>query len=82
VLIPDQPEPVLAGSAMLAAVGAGNFADLPAAMAAMSGGGTWLRPNPAFAGFHEAKYRVFRRMQDDFAAYRRIMETGEEISDA
>ena len=82
VLIPDQPEPVLAGSAMLAAVGAGAFADLPEAMAAMSGGGALLDPDPQAARYHERKYRVFRHMQDDFARYRRIMETGEENSDA
>ncbi len=57
-------EPVLLGSAMLGAVASGGFADLPAAMSAMSGLGASTTPTPPdIADFHRAKRRVYRSMQ-------------------
>ncbi|MFC6589113.1 FGGY-family carbohydrate kinase [Sulfitobacter pacificus] len=44
ILVPDQPEPVLLGAAMLGAAAAGDFNNLPAAMAAMSGKGSTVVP--------------------------------------
>ena len=74
ILVPDQPEPVLLGSAMLGAMAAGTFASLPEAMAAMSGGGTTIEPRRGeIAAFHDRKFQVFERMQADHAAYRSIM---------
>ncbi|MBW6506554.1 MAG: FGGY-family carbohydrate kinase [Rhodobacteraceae bacterium] len=74
VLVPDQSEPVLLGAAMLGAVAGGGFADLPAAMAAMSGPVAAIAPRGgAIAAYHDAKYAVFRRMQDDFQAYAALM---------
>ena len=34
---------------------------------------TVVPPNPAHAGYHDAKYRVYRRMIDDSLAYRELM---------
>jgi len=74
IIVPDQKEPVLVGSAMLGAVAAGHYADLPQAMASMSGEGTVIEPRGAdFADYHDRKYKVFRRMQQDFAAYAELM---------
>ena len=74
VLVPAQAEPVLLGAAMLGAVAGGAFADLPAAMAAMSGPVAAITPRGgAIAAYHDAKYAVFRRMQDDFQAYAALM---------
>lgn len=74
IVVPDQKEPVLVGSAMLGAVAAGHFADLPAAMRAMSGTGSSIAPRRGeVATYHDRKYRVFRRMQQDFAAYAGLM---------
>ena len=74
IVVPNQPEPVLLGSAMLGALAAGSFADLPAAMSAMSGEGTVIAPaGGEIADYHNRKYQVFRRMQADHAAYRDIM---------
>ncbi len=74
VLVPDQPEPVLLGSAMLGAVAAGTHPDLPSAMAAMTGGGTRIAPRGgAIAAYHDRKFQVFERMQADHAAYREMM---------
>ena len=75
VLVPDGEEPVLLGSAMLGAVAAGHFADQGAAMAAMSGTCQTVQPRGGdIAAFHDRKYRVMRRMQDDYAAYAALME--------
>ncbi|MEA9607122.1 FGGY-family carbohydrate kinase [Xanthomonas campestris pv. plantaginis] len=57
-------EPVLLGSAMLAAVASGRYADLPAAMSAMSGLGASTAPTPPdIARFHAAKRRGYHAMQ-------------------
>ena len=64
VELPATTEPVLLGSAMLGAVAAGVYPDLPAAMAAMSGRGACSRPTPPdIAAFHAAKRRIYARMQ-------------------
>lgn len=74
VVVPDQTEPVLLGSAMIGATAAGAHADLGAAMAAMSGSATTIEPRGgAISRYHDAKYAVFRRMQDDFGAYAELM---------
>lgn len=58
------PEPVLLGSAMLGAVAAGGFPDLPAAMAAMSGLGASTQPTPIeITRFHAAKREAYTAMQ-------------------
>lgn len=75
IVVPDQDEPVLLGCAMLGAVAAGAQADLPAAMAAMSGAGAVIAPRGAvIAAYHDRKYSVMLRMQDDYAAYVAIMK--------
>lgn len=75
VLVPKNNEPVLVGSAMLGAVAAGRFGDLREAAAAMSGGCETVQPRGGeIAAFHDRKYRVMRRMQDDFAVYTSIMK--------
>ncbi|WP_313604475.1 FGGY-family carbohydrate kinase [Rhizobium sp.] len=74
IVVPDQREPVLVGSAMLGAVASGHYADLPAAMRAMSGPGSRISPRGAeIATYHDRKYHVFRRMQEDFVAYAELM---------
>lgn len=79
VLVPDQAEPVLLGSALMAAVAAGTWPDLPAAMAMMSGPARSIPPRGgAIAAYHAAKYAVFRRMQDDFADYAALMAAKED----
>jgi ribulose kinase len=69
---------VLLGSAMIAAAAAGAYSDVVAAMTAMSGSATTIAPRGGkIAAYHDAKYKVFRRMQDDHAAYRDIMNAPE-----
>lgn len=78
VVVPEQSEPVLLGSAMLGATAAGAYPNLAAAMGAMSGAAATIAPRGGeIAAYHAAKYRVFRRMQDDHAAYGAIMDAQE-----
>jgi FGGY-family pentulose kinase len=73
VALPREPEAVLLGSAILAAVAAGRYANVPAAMAAMSAAETVIRPDPALRDFYQGKYEVFGKMHDHWQSYERIM---------
>lgn len=57
------PEPVLLGSAMLAAVAAGHHPDIINAMSAMSTIGELYRPDPVSAEAHERRFRAFEMLQ-------------------
>jgi ribulose kinase len=75
LVLPREPEAVLLGSAVLGAVAAGDCATVVDAMSAMNGAGETIEPaGGAVAAYHDAKYRVFHRMYDDFVAYRRAMQ--------
>lgn len=71
--LPTSPEPVLLGAAMLGAVAAGAHADIPAAMAMMSEIGEVTWPDPSIDGFHSAKRRIHKKMQELERAARREM---------
>ncbi len=74
VLSGAEPEAVLLGSAILGAVASGDFASVMEAMAAMERPGAIVEPAAGpVKDYHEKKYQVFRRMYDDFIAYREIM---------
>lgn len=78
VLVPDQQEPVLLGCAMLGAVAAGEFTDLRQAMKVMSGQGHMVEPRQgSINNYHNNKYKVFRKMQDDYSEYNAMMMTKE-----
>ena len=64
VAVAGTGEPVLLGSAMLAAAAAGRFQDLRAAMASMSSMATVCRPGgTAIRDFHQQRYAGFARLQ-------------------
>ena len=74
VVLPHEPEAVLLGSAMLGAVAAGAYRDIPSAMRTMSSQDRVIQPTGGeVAAFHDAKHRVFHRMYEDQMAYREIM---------
>ena len=74
VALPEEPDAVLLGAAVLGAVACAAHADIPAAMAAMTRARIAIEPTGgATAAYHEAKYAVFRRMYDDQMAYRALM---------
>lgn len=74
VIVPAAEEPVLLGSAMLGRAAATD-GNLETAMAAMSGAADRVEPRPETRVFHDAKHRVFLRMQKDFADYSKEMQS-------
>jgi FGGY-family pentulose kinase len=74
LVLPQEPEAVLLGAAILGAVAGGLQPDVPQAMAAMSRAGSVIAPaGDAVRRYHDAKYAVFQRMYADQMAYRAIM---------
>ena len=59
----SSPEPVLLGSAILAAVAAGRHADVGTAMSAMSELGEVWQPDPAVATWHAKRFVAFQKLQ-------------------
>ncbi len=74
LILPQEPEAVLLGSAILAAAAAGEYGDLPAAMKAMSGRGQTVRPNPEVAAYHEEKFAIYRELYQQQQDRRKRME--------
>lgn len=73
VIIPQCKEPVLLGAAILGACAANLKPDLRSTASAMCGLAKVLQPNSEIKKYHDAKYAVFQRLIQDFAAYRSIM---------
>src|SRR6185437_5909781 len=63
MVAPETAEPVLLGGAMLAAVAGGRYADLPAAMAAMSRFADSYAPAPATREEHDRRYAAYLKLQ-------------------
>lgn len=64
VLAPETAEPVLLGAAILGAVAGGTFADIPAAMRAMSHAGEETTPaGGEIRAVHDARHATFTRLQ-------------------
>ena len=75
VVLPEEPEAVLLGAAILGAVAAGDQPSVLSAMGAMNRVGRVVEPaGGAVARYFADKYRVFHRMHTDQLAYRAIME--------
>ena len=73
LILPEEPEAVLLGSAMLGAVACGGFANIEEAMSAMSKPGCMIEPNPATRIYHDKKFSVFHRLYADQENYRCMM---------
>ncbi|MCC6442963.1 MAG: FGGY-family carbohydrate kinase [Armatimonadetes bacterium] len=74
LVLPREPEAVLLGTAILAAVAAVAHPDIPSAMKAMDHPGESIRPNPSTHKYHQAKYAVFKEMYRQHLARRKRME--------
>lgn len=76
IVLPEEPEAVLLGSAILGAVACRDFPSIFKAMTRMSRGGGTINPAGGKTGrYHDAKHAIFHRMYTDQMAYRSLMET-------
>jgi len=73
IVLPEEPEAVLLGSALLGAVAAGAYPDVIIAMGGMNRAGAVVEPRPAARAYHDKKYAVFQRMHEHQLEYRRLM---------
>ncbi len=74
IALPEEPDAVLLGAAVLGAVAGSAYGDIPQAMAAMTRGHVAIAPDrDQAARYHDAKYSVFHRMHDDQLTYRELM---------
>ncbi len=74
IVLPEEPEAVLLGAAVLGAVAGGCYPDIPTAMRAMTRARTVIEPACGeIRRYHDAKFAVFQRMHDDQMAYRALM---------
>ncbi len=76
VVLPEEPEAVLLGAAMLGAAASGLHPDVATAMAAMTRPGRVVAPDPAARRLHDARYRIHRRLREDQLAYREMEAAG------
>jgi len=74
VVLPQESEAVLLGSAMLGATASGLYLSLEAAIKGMSQEGQRIVPDVTKCEFHNAKYQVFLEMYEDQMKYQRMME--------
>jgi FGGY-family pentulose kinase len=75
LVLPQEPEAVLLGAAILGAVASGDFVDILEAMKSMNRIGKRVLPQKGTIGeFHDRKYRVYLRMYQDQLAYRELMK--------
>lgn len=73
VLVPDESEMVLVGSAMLASCAAKSFSTLQAASKGMASKCDVVWPTPSLREYHDRKYKVFRHLIEDQLKYKQIM---------
>jgi FGGY-family pentulose kinase len=74
LVLPNEPEAVLLGAAVLGSVAAGTHSSVVAAMAAMNVAGRTIKPSKGNVSvFHDAKNCVFLQMHKDYVRLRRMM---------
>lgn len=75
IILPKEPEAVLLGSAVLAAVASGSYPNIETAMAGMNQTGKIIKPeeNQAVSNYHISKYKVFHKMYEDERSYNELM---------
>ncbi len=75
IVLPQEPEAVLLGAAILGAVAGGAYGSVQDGMAAMTRAGRVIEPDPVSRAFHDRKYATFLRMSEDQLAYRALMQS-------
>jgi FGGY-family pentulose kinase len=74
IYLPEEPEAVLLGAALLGAVASGAYADIPAAMQAMCRSVSIIMPNPNTAKYHAAKFGIYQELYAQQKARREQMQ--------
>jgi FGGY-family pentulose kinase len=77
IILPKEPEAVLLGTAIIAAVAAGEFADILQGMRSMSHAAKVVHPDSSTSSFHKAKYKIFKEMYDFQRSIHQKMESVE-----
>ncbi|MGI4792063.1 MAG: FGGY-family carbohydrate kinase [Janthinobacterium lividum] len=77
IYLPEEPEAVLLGAALLGAVASGSYADIPTAMSSMCRSATVIAPNPATADYHTAKFGIYQELYTQQKARREQMKAYE-----
>jgi ribulose kinase len=72
IQLPKEPEAMLLGSAMLAAMASGLYRSFPEAMTRMTATGATVRPDKKSASYHAAKIQVHRELYADQQKYDKI----------
>ena len=73
IVLSDCPEPVLLGTAVVAASAANPNVSIQDTMTAMTKGGAVVLPSNSTKNFHRKKYKTFHRMYEDYMSIRSIM---------
>jgi ribulose kinase len=73
IVLSREPEAMLLGTAMLAAVAAGAYSSVTEAMAAMGAGGKTVHCDSSTRAYHDAKYGIFRKMYAYQLGHRKMM---------
>lgn len=82
VLVPDEVDPVLLGSAMLGATAAGAYPDLGEAMTAMApDASAFLPAGGEIAGSHERRFAAFEALQSAARTARELMHPAPPIAE-
>ncbi len=79
IILPSEPEAVLLGAAILGAVAAQEGAAISEVMQRMSRVGQVIEPDPATAGFHARKHRVFHALHAAQMEMRGIMTENKKL---
>jgi FGGY-family pentulose kinase len=75
IILPDEQEAVLLGSAVLGAVASGVYTSILEAMKKMNKAGRIINPKKGEINeYHEAKYAIFHQMHRDQLKYREMMK--------
>lgn len=75
IVLPKEPEAVLLGTAMLAAVASGKFKTIQEAMSQMSSPGKVIKANTKTREYHEKKYQVYQLMYKHQVEYGKIIQS-------
>lgn len=74
IILGNEPEAVLLGSAILAAVAAGTYTSILNAMTEMNAPGRIIYPGSGIIkNYHNKKYKIFHQLYRDLMRYRKIM---------